>query len=279
MELQARMKQWLAKRGIQYLFLLFSAALGVAVAVVSVWADGATGSDKKDWAFIAGISAFGVVLITHFEKRLVEKGKERAEDRAIRAEADMTQLYSTRLRPLSDTLKELTELYATAAPLPSSVPSQTASDLRQRRKEILDQVLAGAVTLTAPPVGPSFIPRARCSFYLYDATTGGFTLEGTFPGYRTPRTTIDPTGAAHMKNEILGGGGKTFRIDGIQVDHSYLVPAGTGYKAVIAVPVIHGTKEIGILSVDAPSYSDFIDHHVPLMESLANILAASYALG
>ncbi|WP_143660860.1 GAF domain-containing protein [Streptomyces sp. st140] len=272
------MKQWLAERGIHYLFLLFSAFLGVAVAVVSVWADGAQGADKKLWALIAGVSAFGVVLITHFEKRLVEKGKRRAEDRAIRAEADMTKLYSTTLRPLSDTVKGLTALYATAAPLPSSVSAQTASDLLQKRKEVLDRVLAGAVSLTAPPIGPGFIPRARCSFYLYNAATGGFTLEGTFPGYRPPRAVIDPVGAAHMKNAILGGGGKTFRIDGDQEKHSYLIPVGTGYEAVIAVPVIHGTEEIGILSVDAPSFSDFIDPHVTLMESLANILAASYAL-
>ncbi|MFF1416129.1 hypothetical protein [Streptomyces sp. NPDC058280] len=276
------MKQWLAERGIHYLFLLFSAVLGVAVAVVSVWADGAEGAegaDKRLWALIAGVSAFGVVLITHFEKRLVEKGKKRAEDRAIRAEADMTKLYSTTLRPLSDTVKALTSLYASAVPLPSSVPAQTVSDLQQKRKEVLAQVLAGAVSLTAPPIGPGFIPRARCSFYLYDTATGDFTLEGTFPGYRSPRTVIDPVGAAHMKNAILGGGGKTFRIDGDQEKHSYLIPVGTGYEAVIAVPVIHGTNEIGVLSVDTPSFSDFIDPHVTLMESLANILAASYALG
>lgn len=277
-ELHVRMTQWLARRGIHYLFLLFSAALGVAVAVVSVWADGTTGADKERWALIAGVSAFGVVLITHFEKRLVEKAKKRAEERAIRAEADMTMLYSTTLRPLSDKVKALTALYATAAPLPSSVPSQTVFDLDQARKDILDQVLLGAIALTAPPVGPSFIPRARCSFYLYDATTGGFTLARSLPGYRTPRAVIDPVGAAHMKNEILAGGGKTFRIDGAQVTQSYLVPAGTGYKAVIAVPVIHGTREIGVLSLDAPSFSDFIDPHVTLMESLADILAASYAL-
>ncbi|MFE2009818.1 GAF domain-containing protein [Streptomyces sp. NPDC059491] len=279
MELHVKMKQWLAERGVHYLFLLFSAVLGVAVAVVSVWADGAQGANKKMWALIAGISAFGVVLITHFEKRLVEKGKKRAEDRAIRAEADMTMLYSTTLRPLSDKVKELTTVYAAAAPLPSPTPVQTVSDLQQKRKEVLDGVLRGAVALTAPPIGPSFLPRARCSFYLYDAATAGFKLEGTFPGARPPRTVIDPVGAAHMKNEILGGGGKTFRIDGVHETHSYLVPPGTGYEAVIAIPVIYGTTEIGVLSVDAPLYADFIDHHVTLMESLADILASAYALG
>ncbi|MFF7776222.1 GAF domain-containing protein [Streptomyces tanashiensis] len=268
----------MAERGIHYLFLLFSAVLGVAVAVVSVWADGAQGADKKLWALIAGMSAFGVVLITHFEKRLVEKGKKRAEERAIRAEADMAKLYSTTLRPLSGKLKALTTLYASAAPLPSSATVQSISDLQQKRQEVLNGVLAGAVSLTAPPVGPAFLPRARCSFYLYDATTRDFKLEGTFPGQRTPRSVVDPVGTAHMKNEILGGGGKTFRIDGVHETHSYLVPPGAGYKAVIAVPVIYGTKEIGILSVDAPDYSDFIDHHVTLMESLADILASTYAL-
>ncbi|WP_405820755.1 GAF domain-containing protein [Streptomyces sp. NBC_01390] len=272
------MKQWLARRGIHYLFLLFSAGLGVAVAVVSVWADGAQGADKEHWALIAGVSAFGVVLITHFENRSVEKAKKRAEDRAIRAEADMTMLYSTTLRPLSNKVKELAALYATAAPLSSSVPSQTVDDLKQARRDILNQVLMGAVTLTAPPVGPTFIPRARCSFYLYDAATGDFTLEGSLPGYRAPRGVIDPVGAAHMKNHILVGSGKTFRIDGTSVSQSYLLPAGTGYKAVIAVPVIHGTEKIGVLSVDAPNLSDFIDPHVTLMETLADILAASYAL-
>ncbi|MEU7011217.1 GAF domain-containing protein [Streptomyces sp. NPDC046332] len=268
----------LAERGLHYLFLLFSAVLGVAVAVVSVWADGSTGSDKRLWAVIAGVSAFGVVLITHLERRLVEKAKKRAEERAIRAEADMAMLYSSTLRPLSEIVKALTALYATAAPLPSSAPAQTVADLQHKRKEILDRVLAGAVSLTAPPIGPAFIPRARCSFYLYEAATGGFTLAGTFPGHRQPRAVIDPVGAAHMKNAILGGGGKPFRIDGEHEKHSYLIPAGTGYEAVIAVPVIHGTREIGVLAVDAPSFSDFIDPHVTLMESLANTLAASYAL-
>ncbi|WP_328506974.1 GAF domain-containing protein [Streptomyces sp. NBC_00391] len=272
------MKQWLANKGMQYLFLLFSAVLGVVVAVVSVQADGAVGDEKTDWAVIAGVSAFAVVLITHLERRLVERSRTRAEERAIRAEADMTKLYSTTLRPLSERLRELTVLYAGAAPLPSPVPPQTASDLRQKRKDILDQVLAGAVSLSAPPVGPSFVLRARCSFYRYDDATGDFTLEGTFPGIRQPRQVIDPTGAAHMKNEILDTG-KTFRIDGVQEDHSYLVPRGSGYKAVIAVPVIQGTEKIGILSLDAPEYTDFIDHHVTLMESLAGMLAASYALG
>lgn len=152
------MKQWLAERGVHYLFLLFSAVLGVAVAVVSVWADGAQGADKRQWALIAGVSAFGVVLITHFEKRLVEKGKKRAEDRAIRAEAGMAQLYTTTLRPLSDKIKAMAEFYADAAPLPSSLPAQTVADLDDRRKDILDQVLAGAVDLTAPPLGPSYLP-------------------------------------------------------------------------------------------------------------------------
>lgn len=271
------MKQWLAERGIHYLFLLFSAVLGVAVAVVSVWADGAQGADKRFWALIAGVSAFGVVLITHLEKRQVEKGKKRAEDRAIRAEADMAKLYSTTLGPLSNKLKALTALYASAAPLSSSVPAQTASDLDQRRKDVLDAVLASAVSLTAPPIGPSYLPRARCSFYLYDATTGDFALKGTFPGNRPPRSVIDPVGAAHMKNAILDPG-KTFRIDGDQEKHSYLIPLGAGYEAVIAVPVIYGTEKVGILSVDAPRFSDFIDPHVTLMESLASILAASYAL-
>ncbi|MDX3588940.1 GAF domain-containing protein [Streptomyces europaeiscabiei] len=271
------MKQWLAERGIHYLFLLFSAVLGVAVAVVSVWADGAQGADKRSWALIAGVSAFGVVLITHFEKRQVEKGKKRAEDRAIRAEADMAKLYSTTLGPLSNRIKALTALYASAAPLPSSVPAQTVSGLEQKRRDVLDAVLAGAVSLTAPPVGPSYIPRARCSFYLYNAATGDFTLERSFPGHRPPRSVIDPVGAAHMKNAILDPG-KTFRLDGDQEKHSYLIPVGAGYEAVIAVPVIYGTEKIGILSVDAPRFSDFFDPHVTLMESLASILAASYAL-
>lgn len=272
------MKQWLVERGIHYLFLLFSAVLGVSVAVVSVWADGSSGRTKQGWAFIAGLFAFGVVLITHFERRLVEKGKKRAEERAIRAEADMAQLYSMSLLPLSAAVKELTDRYVTAAPLPTTVPPQTAADLDQLRADVLDRVLRGAVDLTAPPIGPTFLPRARCSFYRYDVATGGFTLEGSHPYPNGPRAVIDPVGAAHMRTEILGGGGKTFRIDGVTVTHSYLIPPGTGYKAVIAVPVIHGAEEIGVLAVDAPEYEHFIAAHVPLMESLADVLAASYAL-
>ncbi|MGW0840072.1 GAF domain-containing protein [Streptomyces sp. NPDC002787] len=272
------MKQWLADRGLHYLFLLFSAVLGVAVAVVSVWADGAQGNDKRLWALVAGVCAFGVVLITHLERRLVEKGRVRAELRAAEAEAHLTQAYSTVLQPLSDRVRQLTTHYGSVAPLPASTPAQAVSDIERERREVLDAVLFAAVTFTAPPVGPTFVPRARCSFYLYDAVTGDFTLEGSQPGHRTPRSVIDPVGAAHMRNEILGGGGKTFRIDGKNEPHSYLIPVGTGYKAVIAVPVIHGTEKVGIPAVDAPEYSDFTGAHVTLMESLANILAASHAL-
>ncbi|MET9975629.1 GAF domain-containing protein [Streptomyces microflavus] len=272
------MKQWLIERGIHHLFLLFSAVLGVSVAVVSVWADGSTGRTKQGWALIAGLSAFGVVLITHVERRLVEKGKKRAEERAIRAEADMAQLYSMSLLPLSSAVKELTGRYVAAAPLPAATAPQTVTGLDLQRADVLDRVLRGAVDLTAPPIGPAYTPRARCSFYRYDAATGNFTLEGSHPYPNGPRSVIDPVGAAHMKNEILGGGGKTFRIDGTSVTHSYLIPPGTGYKAVIAVPVIHGTEKIGVLAVDAPAFSDFIHAHESLMESLANVLAASYAL-
>ncbi|MFD5506730.1 GAF domain-containing protein [Streptomyces sp. NPDC127051] len=272
------MKQWLAERGVHYLFLLFSAALGVAVAVVSVWADGATGADKQRWALIAGVAACGVVLITHFEKRFAENGEKRAKEYASQTNAEVTKLYSSTLGPLSDKIRDLAVLYADRARVPSPLPQQTVDDLKNKRKDILRQVLAGAVDLTAPPLEPRLLPRARCSFYLYDAATDRFTLEGTFPGYRPPRPVIDPVGAAHMKNEILGGTGTTFRIDGKLVTQSYLIPGGTGYEAVIAVPVIHGTEKIGVLSVDAPRFADLADRHVPLMESLAGILAASYAL-
>ncbi|MEU3203237.1 GAF domain-containing protein [Streptomyces cyaneofuscatus] len=272
------MNQWLAARGVHYLFLLFSAVLGVSVAVVSVWADGTEGREKLGLAFFAGASAFGVVVITHLEKGLVEKSRKRAEERAIRAEADMAQLYSTTLLPLSRTLKELTTLYTAAAPLPPAPPAQTLADLDQHRKEVLTRVLTSAVDLTAPPIGPAYIPRARCTFYLYDPGADTFTKEADHPGTRPPRQVIDPVGAAHMKTEILGGSGKPFRIDGTQVTQSYLIPPGTGYEAVIAVPVIHGARKIGVLAVDAPAFSDFIDAHVSLMQSLANVLAAAYAL-
>ncbi|MFB6809508.1 hypothetical protein [Streptomyces sp. NPDC056387] len=272
------MKTWLAERGVHYLFLLFSAALGVAVAVVSVWADGATGADKQRWALIAGVAACGVVLITHFEKRFAEDGEERAKRLASDTNTEIAKLYTNTLGPLSNKLKDLAVLYADEARVPAPLLPQTVVDLDDKRRQILDQVLAGAVDLTAPPVQPDFLPRGRCSFYRYDPATGDFNLEGTYPGYRPPRPVIDPVGAAHMKNEILGGGGKPFRIDGKLVTQSYLIPEGSGYEAVIAVPVIHGTEEIGVLSVDAPRFADLVDRHVPLMEALADILAAAYAL-
>ncbi|WP_374939622.1 GAF domain-containing protein [Streptomyces sp. UH6] len=135
-----------------------------------------------------------------------------------------------------------------------------------------------AVELTAPAVAPGLIPRGRCSFYLYDAATDEFRREDYYPHHRVPRNVIDPVGTTHMKTQILGGGGKTFRIDGVVERHSYLIPPGSGYKAVIAVPVIFGTKEVGVLAVDAPEYSDFNNDHVTLMESLAAVLATAYAL-
>ncbi|MEU7038571.1 GAF domain-containing protein [Streptomyces sp. NPDC046237] len=100
------------------------------------------------------------------------------------------------------------------------------------------------------------------------------------PGWPAHSSFCSPRSSAwpSQKNAILAGGGKPFRIDGEHEKHSYLIPVGTGYEAVIAVPVIHGSREIGVLAVDAPSFSDFIDPHVTLMESLANTLAASYAL-
>jgi hypothetical protein len=272
------MRQWLRKHGVQLLIFMFSVIFGVGVAVISVWADGSQGRQKTVMTVVAGMAAFGVVMVTYWDRALVERARQRAENRAVLAEAHRAFVYSSALDPLSRSLKELAELNNATAPVPSSVSPTALAGLGAKRAAVLRSVLIAAVELTAPAVAPGLVPRARCTFYLYDPAADEFRREDHYPHHRVPRSVIDPVGTTHMKTQILAGGGKTFRIDGVAERHSYLIPPGTGYQAVIAVPVIFGTKEVGVLAVDAPEYSDFINDHVTLMESLAAVLAAAYAL-
>jgi GAF domain-containing protein len=59
---------------------------------------------------------------------------------------------------------------------------------------------------------------------------------------------------------------------------SRIEPFSPTYQSVIAVAVVAGTEEFGVLAVDAPLDTDLTTEHVVLMESLAGLLAATLAL-
>ncbi|GHF14764.1 hypothetical protein GCM10018789_51140 [Streptomyces werraensis] len=186
----------------------------------------------------------------------------------------MALAYNQVLIPTTERLRDLSADYAAFNP-----PTTSGSNATQNRYlPTLQSVLESAVVLTAEPT-PTNYPRARSAYYTRDPSTGDFDLidkYGRTPPPRTKIPAVDVAGA-HM-NAILTGN-LPYWADGTPGKVSYLDPAGTRYKGVIAVPVRAGSELFGVLTVDAPDYEDFTQAHVDLMSALGNILATSLTLG
>ncbi|MET9436505.1 GAF domain-containing protein [Streptomyces sp. NPDC006551] len=118
--------------------------------------------------------------------------------------------------------------------------------------------------------------RARSAYYELDPA-GDFRLTGFYPpNAASPRTVIPSasTGGTHIRTEILDVG-QVWVVDGIASRISHLRPtSANSYTAVIAAPVVDGTRHFGMLSVDAPELGQLVDEHRQLIEALAALLAA-----
>ncbi|MFD0166236.1 GAF domain-containing protein [Streptomyces decoyicus] len=262
------------------LFLLScSSALAAGVFVASVMAGDQEDKDHESILRVGAVLAVAVVLVTASETALNEREKERARKEAGRAAAALALTYHSTLAPLSEALATLSQEYAAAyASTGVAPPAGLASTQAAQSAVIRKTVLVGAAVLTAEPDPASHLPRARCAFYrLADRAQHKFTLEDWAGAPPTPRPTIDGAAGSHFLHDILERGapyhvGKETRLVS-KVDQF-----STTYRSVIAVPVVAGSREFGVLAVDAPGDTDLQDIHVDLMKSLAGFLGAALAL-
>ncbi|MFD6533986.1 GAF domain-containing protein [Streptomyces sp. NPDC060184] len=272
------MKTWLARYATKALLLLFSSFLGAVVFATSVKAGEENFKDRELMLQLGSVAAFVVVLVTAADAALNEREKAKARQQVARAARTLGVTYNSTLQPLSTALGELAQQYAAAfggaAAPPALATAQTAQWTTVRTS-----VLTGAAVLTADPDPSSGLPRARCSYYRLETprTRHEFTLDdwaGASPG---PRTTIDGAAGSHLLHDILESR-TPFHVGAATGYVSRIDPFSPTYKSVIAVAVAAGSEEYGVLIVDAPLETDLTAEHVVLMQSVAGLLAATFAL-
>ncbi|MFI5799105.1 hypothetical protein [Streptomyces sp. NPDC051677] len=273
------MTRWIKRYWTKALLLLFSSFLGAAVFATSVKAGEDDYADKELMLQLGSVAAFVVVLVTAADAALNEREKEKARQQVARAARTLGVTYNNTLLPLSTALGELAQQYSAAfsssgAPIPPALATAQAAQWTTVRTA----VLTGAAVLTADPDSSSGLPRARCSYYrLKDPTKHEFEREdwaGASPG---PRTDIDGAAGSHLLHDILETR-TPFHVGAATGLVSRIDPFSPKYKSVIAVAVAAGSREFGVLIIDAPQATDLTVEHVVLMQSVAGLLAATLAL-
>ncbi|MFD6422064.1 GAF domain-containing protein [Streptomyces sp. NPDC060198] len=274
------MKSWLTRYATKALLLVFSSFLGAVVFATSVKAGEENFKDKELMLQLGSLAAFVVVLVTAADAALNEREKEKARQQVARAARTLGVTYNSTLQPLSTALGELAQQYAAAfAGTGAAAPAALATAQTAQWTTVRTSVLTGAAVLTADPDPSSGLPRARCSYYRLEAprTAHEFKLDdwaGASPG---PRATIDGAAGSHLLHDILERR-TPFHVGSATGYVSRIDPFSTTYKSVIAVPVAAGSEEYGVLIVDAPLETDLTAEHVVLMQSVAGLLAATFAL-
>ncbi|WP_406366462.1 GAF domain-containing protein [Streptomyces sp. NBC_01546] len=260
--------------------LLLSALLGGGVFVLSILADDAEGVHKVRWTALGTIVACAVVAVAAYENHRAESARRKTRELAVKAVADLAVTYNQALLPVTRELGGLAAEYAKANQQTSPPVSGTQA---AHRAVILQVVLDGAVSLTAPSTpAPANLPRARSAFYTWDPVANVFRRQGIAHGDRTTEIKSqipwqsDACGAKMLA--ILQAGGPFWRENEADGDDIKLDVAGAGYKAVIVAPVRSRDVLFGVLTVDAPEYEDFTRPHRDLMATLGHVLAASLVL-
>ncbi|HEY8984406.1 MAG TPA: GAF domain-containing protein [Streptomyces sp.] len=271
---------WLGKYWLKVSLLSMSSLLAAAVFTASVVA-GDDSSDYQGLALWLGmILAVLVVLVTASETVLNEREKNKARNEAVRTAAQLRLLYNNVLAQMATPLGHLAKEHADAyAATGAAAPTALADARRDDLKTVLQSVLTGAVTLTAP-IDSAGLPTARSAFYRFQAGTNHRFTVGPqdWAGRPTPpRPVMDGDNGGHFLHGILQPR-KAFHAGTATGRASKLEPPSTDYRSVIAVPVVAGDREFGVLTVDAPGADDLTVAHVRLLQCLADILGATLAL-
>ncbi|WP_159024540.1 GAF domain-containing protein [Streptomyces scabiei] len=254
---------------------ILSGLLAGGVFVLSIVADEARGPSKWAWTATGALVAVSVVAVAAYENRRVETARQKTREQAIKAAGDLALAYNMFLVPVSEQIRELVRSYVGNNPRPSGVTATSEED--GYCTSILGSVLEAAVALTAEP-DQNGLPRARSAFYAMDSAGDFIRVDKRG---RTPEPNIKVAAVSMGRNhmDFILNSNTSFFADGTPGNISIINPLGTNYKAVIAVPVRADGKLFGVLTVDAPEYTDFIPAHVDLMKTLANMLAASLLFG
>ncbi|MFC8794258.1 GAF domain-containing protein [Streptomyces cinereoruber] len=256
-------------------FFSISALSGAGLVAVGTYGEGFAKDDDKSAIYTAGMSlAVVAVLGTFVENHLAERARARAREQAIRAETELDLLRATVMPAIAASVRTQASRQLVLNPAPPGAAPDPA--LVAEFGSLVKTVLEASVNLTLPPVTPSSPARARSAYYALDPA-GDFLLVDFYPpNAASPRALIPgaSTGGTHIRTEILDVG-RVWVVEGSASRISHLRPTSANdYVAVIAAPVVDGTRHFGMLSVDAPELGQFADEHQQLIGALATLLAA-----
>lgn len=246
--------------------------------VTSVVAGDDKYKDHDTVLWLGAIAALVVVLVTAGETTLNEREKAKARQEASRTAAELRLWYNDVLAKLSGPLGELAEKYSDAYGATGATPPTSLSNAQNSESvKILGAALVGAAVLSAP-LDPAGRPTARSAFYrLTDRSRHEFTLEDWAGRPSSPRGKMDGAAGSHFLHDILErrsayhAGAETGLVSKVN-------QTSTNYRSVIAVPVVAGSLEFGVLAVDAPDEKDLVLSHVRSLQSLADFLGVTLAL-
>ncbi|MDX3231125.1 GAF domain-containing protein [Streptomyces sp. ME19-01-6] len=270
---------WLRRYRLKLFFLVMSSGLAAGVFVASVRAGNQDDKNHETILWVGAVLAVGVVLVAATEAALNEREKENARREAERAVTALAFAYQQTFWPLSQALGTLSQEYAAAySGSAATLPAGLAGTQAAQSTSVIKTVLLAASVLTAERHPVSGLPTARCAFYrMTDPATHTFTLVDWAGRAFTPRPTVDGTLGSHFRHDILEPR-DPYHVSKETGLVSKVDLSGKDYRSVIAVPVVAGSREFGVLAVDAPRDTDLKDVHVHLMKSLARFLGAALAL-
>ncbi|WP_280296256.1 hypothetical protein [Nocardia abscessus] len=257
-------------------FFVLATIAGIGVLSVGIYGEGyGREDDKRNLYIFGGILAATAVLGTFLENHMAERARSEARDRAIKAEAQMTELYNKILAPTTRRMRDEVYAYVTKFPrgaTPVDATTQMNFDI------LLDAILKGAVDLIAPPTPAAPSYGARAAFYKR-TPAGDYNLVAYYPvtTSNVPRSTIEgsrPEGS-HIATHILKSPPALWKVDGKNGNISYMKTAHSRYEGVIAAPVACNGRLYGMLSVDVPDASKLINEHEDLVQALADVIATN----
>jgi hypothetical protein len=269
---------WLRRYWLKVLLLTLSSVLAAGVFMASVMAGDDHNRNRDAMLWIGAVLALMVVLVTASETALNEREKTKARNEASRTAAELRLLYNDVLAQLSQPLGKLSHAYARAYPTTATTaPAALVTAQATEYTTIRRSVLVGAATLTAP-LDPGGLPTARSAFYrLTDPARHEFTLEDWAGRPSAPRAKMEGAAGSHFLHDILER--RTPYHAGAATGYVSVIQQNSGeYRSVIAVPVVAGGAEFGVLAVDAPHPADLTVPHVRLLRCLADLLGATLAL-
>ncbi|MFJ5935131.1 GAF domain-containing protein [Streptomyces sp. NPDC093071] len=256
-------------------FFSISALSGAGLVAVGTYGEGFAKDDDKSPIYLVGMSlAMVAVLGTFVENHLAERARTKARERAIKAETELALLCATVLPKVAAHIRaQASRQTALNPPPPGAAPDPT---MTTEFDSLVRTVLEASVNLTIPPVTPLSPARARSAYYELDSA-GDFQRVDFYPPNAAPPRQVIPgtgTGGTHIRTEILDPG-QLWVVDGTTSRISHLLPtSANSYTTVIAAPVVDGTRQFGMLAVDASEPERFAAEHLRLIEALATLLVA-----